>query len=185
MASKVKGQMDVLKNLAAKGTKNASNVGGVLKKGKLKVYRGRKPFAFPKSQNVGGKARRAAANTDFSRISKSILSNKDASLWDKIQVYHTSAKREIGKEGYGKFINRAVQFGAIGGAAAGAIEWSQGGSFWEGAKSGAVTGAAVGGGYQYIKSARSGIIGPSKPVEGLRRLKINSKEAREIRIRQR
>jgi hypothetical protein len=46
-----------------------------------------------------------------------------------------------------EYINRAVKWGAISGAVGGAVEWSGGGSFFEGAKSGAFKGALAGAGY--------------------------------------
>ena len=64
---------------------------------------------------------------------------------------------DIAKNSKGSnYMSRAVKWGAVGGTVGGATEWAGGGSFFEGAKSGAFTGAAVGAGYTAFKAGRKG-----------------------------
>lgn len=57
-------------------------------------------------------------------------------IWDEIGAGVGTAAKAYGK--------RAAQWGGVGAAVGGTSEWAQGGSFWEGAKSGAFTGAMYG-----------------------------------------
>jgi len=70
-------------------------------------------------------------------------------LWNKVKGFGQNVVKNSRKANY---INRAIKWGAIGGAVGGVAEWAQGGSFFEGAKSGALTGAVAGIGYTAFKA---------------------------------
>lgn len=74
-------------------------------------------------------------------------------LWNSIKEFGGAVSANSMRSNY---IDRAVRWGAIGGAIGGASEWAQGGSFFEGVKSGALTGAVAGAGYTAYKAGRAG-----------------------------
>lgn len=76
-----------------------------------------------------------------------------AGLWNKVKGFGTSIKSN---SKLGNYVGRGVKWGAIGGAVGGTTEWAQGGSFFQGAAGGALTGASVGAGYTAFKAGKVG-----------------------------
>jgi len=70
-------------------------------------------------------------------------------LWDTVSKFGKNVTKYSRTS---KYVDRAVKWGAIGGAVGGVSEWASGGSFFEGVKSGAFSGAVAGAGYTAIQA---------------------------------